>query len=221
MVLVGGEAACLIVGVVGDVRQDVPSEPVPPHVYLPLGTPLPPRAATFMVRSSLPQGEVVATMRRILAGIDRDVPPYNVRTMDDIITASTAGPRFQTVLLVVFASVALALAAIGIYGVVSYNVAQRTREIGIRMAIGASAGDVLRLVIGKVARLAAIGVAIGIAGGILLSRSLASLLYEVDPGDPRVFATAAALLLATAIAAGARPAKRAASVDPARSLNAT
>ncbi len=220
-VLVGGEAAMAIVGVVGDVRQGIPSEPVPPHVYMPLGTPLPPRAATFLVRSTLSHNDVLAVMRRILSGIDADVPPYNARTMDEIIAASTAGPRFQTVLLVVFATVSLALAAIGIYGVISYNVAQRTREIGIRMALGASSRTVLELVIGKVARLAVLGVAIGIAGGILLGRAMESLLFEVEPGDPRVFAAAAALLLLTAIAAGARPARRAASVDPARSLNVT
>ena len=217
-VLVGGEAPSTIIGVVGDVKQKNPSEPTPPHVYLALGTPMPPRPVTFIVRSSLAPRDVVAAMRRIMRGIDADVPPYKVRTMNEVIGDAFAGPRFQTVLLLVLASIALLLAVVGIYGVISYSVAQRTREIGIRMATGASHAAVLRLILGRVAKLALIGIALGGTCAIAFSRTLESLLFEVDPADPRVFSSVAVLLVLTALIASAAPARRAASVDPSISL---
>src|SRR6185295_6783487 len=106
-ILVGGENRWTIVGVVGDVKQRDPAEATPPHVYLPLGTPLPPRAMAFVVRSTLSPREITADMRRVMAGIDRDVPPYSVRTMEEVIAAATSGPRFRTVLLAGFAATAL------------------------------------------------------------------------------------------------------------------
>jgi putative ABC transport system permease protein len=217
-VLVGGEAPSTIIGVVADVKQKNPSEPTPPHVYLALGTPMPPRPVTFIVRSSLPPRDVVAAMRRIMRSIDADVPPYKVRTMNEVIGDAFAGPRFQTVLLLVLASIALLLAIVGIYGVISYSVAQRTREIGIRMATGASYFAVLRLILGRVAKLALIGIALGGTCAIAFSRTLESLLFEVDAVDPRVFSSVAVLLVLTALFASAAPARRAASVDPSISL---
>ena len=217
-VRVGGENAYRIVGVVGDVKQASALDPTPPHVYLPLGTPLPARPANFMIRSSLAPAVVEKVVRTAMRRVDPDVPPYRVRTMEDVIAAAVASPRLQTVLLVVFAAVALALATVGIYGVISYNVAQRTREIGIRMAIGSTGAGVVRLVVGRVVRLALLGVCIGLFGALLLSESVEKLLFEFDAADPRVFTAVAALLLLTAVLASTAPALRAASVDPAVSL---
>jgi putative ABC transport system permease protein len=217
-VLVGGESAWRIVGVAGDVKSDNPREPTPPQVYLPLGTPLPPRPTPFLVRSSMSAQSVMAAMRRVMATIDPNVPPYQVRTMGEVISSAFAGPRFQTVLLIAFAATALLLAIVGIYGVTSYNVVQRTREIGVRVAFGASRRDVFRLVVGRVARLAAIGIIIGGAGAIALSRALESLVFEVQVADPRVFAAVATVLLLAAMAASANPARRATAVEPSRAL---
>ena len=171
-----------------------------------------------MIRSSLPPRDIVAAMRAVMSGIDPDVPAYSVRTMEEVIAAASAGPRFRTILLVVFAATALFLATIGIYGVISYSVEQRTREIGIRIATGASRRHVLQLIMGRVARVAGIGIAIGCLAAIALSRVLESLLFEVDAADPRVFTIVVGLLFITAMLASAMPAHRAASVDPARCL---
>ena len=217
-VLVGGESAWQIVGVAGDVKADNPREATPSQVYLPLGTPLPPRPAQFLVRSAMSAQSVTAAMRRVMATIDSDVPPYQVRTMGEVISSAFAGPRFQTVLLIVFATTALLLAIVGIYGVTSYNVVQRTREMGVRVAFGASRGDVFKLVVGRVARLAAIGIAIGGTGAIALSRALESLVFEVQVADPRVFGAVTSVLLFAAMAASANPARRATAVDPSHAL---
>jgi putative ABC transport system permease protein len=217
-VIVGGGNAYRIVGVAGDVKQSSATDPTPPHVYLPLGAPLPPRPAIFMIRSSMSPAVVEQSVRSVLRRVDPDIPPYRVRTMDEVITAAIASPRLQTVLLVLFAGVALALATVGIYGVVSYNVAQRTRELGIRMAIGATSAAIVRLVVGRVTRLALLGISIGLAGAILLSESIEKLLFDFDAADPRVFTAVAVLLLLTALLASAAPALRAATVDPVVSL---
>jgi putative ABC transport system permease protein len=217
-VYVGGESPWQVVGIVGDVKQKDPAAPTPPHVYLPLGTPLPPRASTFVVRSSMTQGSVAAAMRRVMTDIDPDVPAYGVRTMEHVIGSATAGPRFRTTLLVLFAATALLLAMVGIYGVISYTVAQRTREIGIRIAIGATRRDVLRMILGRICRVSGIGILAGCATALLLSHTLESLLFEVRAADPRVFIGVALLLLATSVLAGALPALRASSIEPSRTL---
>jgi putative ABC transport system permease protein len=217
-VLVGGDTPGIIVGVVGDVRQKSILEEPPAHVYFALGTPLPPFPMSFVARSSLPAGSVTAAIRQHLRALDPDVPPYSVRTAEEVVSDAVAGSRFHAVLLSVFAVIALVLATIGIYGVVSYGVSQRTREMGIRMAVGASSSDLLKLVVGQVMRLAAIGVAIGATGALLMTRSMEALLYEVSSVDARSFIAVGVLLFAVALVASANPARNAASVDPNVSL---
>jgi len=152
--------------------------------------------------------------------MDRDLPLENVRTMDQILDESVADSRFNTVLLSLFAIVALVLAAIGIYGVLAYMVAQRTSEIGLRMALGAQRSSVLRLVVGNGLTLALIGVAIGAAGSLLATRALERLVFGVSTTDPLVFGAVAVVLTAVAGAAALVPALRASRVDPIVALRA-
>jgi putative ABC transport system permease protein len=204
-----------VVGVVNDVRQwGLTHKPVPEaydvstgdsRFFLVLHTPLQPASLT---------GEV----RRALAGIDPGLPLFSVRTMDDVIADSAQGQRFLSFLIGSFAALAALLAAIGIYGVLSYLVTQRTREIGIRMALGASRGRVLGGILGEGVRLALIGFGAGLAGALAAGRILASLLHEVEPGDPLVLGSTALLLAAVALIACYVPARRAARLDPMRAL---
>ncbi len=142
----------------------------------------------------------------------------NVRTYDEIISQSVSERRFQTMLLGLFASLALILAMVGIYGVISYSVSQRTPEIGIRMALGASRGMILKMVIGRAMLLVAAGIAAGAVGAYALSQYLKSLLFEVKPGDPWTYVSIAMLLAMVALAASMVPARRATRVDPMTAL---
>jgi putative ABC transport system permease protein len=217
-IMVGGDFPGVIIGVVGDVKQSKLTEPAPPHVYMPMGTPLPFRLINFMVRSSVPRAGTIDIVRRELHQLDPDVPPYLIRTMDEVIDTGTSGPRFQAVVITIFAAIALILATIGIYGVISYTVAQRTREMGIRMAAGAGKADLMQLVVGRVVRLAALGIGIGATAALVATRWLESLLFEVSAVEPRAFVAVGVLLMITAIVASATPAVRAASTDPMTSL---
>jgi len=142
------------------------------------------------------------------------LPVANVKTMDELMTESVAPPRFRTTLVAVFALIGLVLAAIGIYGVMAYAVSERTHELGVRLALGATSGDVLRLVFGEAIALATIGVAAGIAGAIATTRLMTALLFGVAPTDLVTFAALAGLLVVTALAASYVPARRAMRVDP-------
>jgi predicted permease len=209
-----------IVGVVGDVREWGIREPVIPQAYLPVPFALMegafPLAVT--VRTSANNAGGIAAMRDALRSVDPSLAVFRPRTMDETIAESMAGTTYQTTLLAVFAVLALVLAAVGIYGVMSYGVSQRTHEIGVRMAIGASPGAVMKLILGEGLRLVLIGLAIGIAGAFALTRSLSSLLYGVGAGDPLTFAGVAVVLAAVALAACAVPARRAMRVDPMLAL---
>jgi putative ABC transport system permease protein len=146
--------------------------------------------------------------------LNKDQAVFNVRTMEQILARSVAARRFSMLLLTVFAVVALALASLGIYGLMSYAVAQRTREIGVRMALGAQSGNVLRLVIGQGMKLAFVGVATGIVASLALTRAMKNLLFGVSATDPATFAAIALLLTLVALLACWIPARRATRIDP-------
>jgi putative ABC transport system permease protein len=153
-------------------------------------------------------------VRGQVADVDKDQPIYNLKRMDELISGSMSQRRFAMILLAVFAGVAIALAAVGIYGVTSYSVTQRSHEIGIRMALGARRRDVLNLVVTQGLKLVIGGVAIGLAGAFALTRVMSSLLFGVSPTDPLVFVMTSVALTGLALAASFIPARRATKVDP-------
>jgi len=203
-----------IVGVVGDVRHEGLDAPAEPEYYMPyLQTPE--RSMTFVARTSLNNPTALGgALRDVLKGMDKDLYIPGTKTMDELRAASVAERRFSTLLLAVFAGVALLLAVVGIYGVTAYSVTRRTHEIGLRIALGAQAADVLKLVVGQGMFLALVGVAVGLAASFALTRVMANLLYEVSATDPLIFAGIALLLTAIAFIACYLPARRATKVDP-------
>jgi putative ABC transport system permease protein len=146
--------------------------------------------------------------------MDRDQPMANVATMEQLVSDSYSRSRFTMIVLAIFAAVALLLAAVGVYGVIAYTVAQRTNEIGIRVAMGAQRRDVLRLILGQGSRLIFVGVALGITAGLLVTRLMSGLLFGISATDPETFAGVALLLSAVALLACYMPARRAMQVDP-------
>jgi ABC-type antimicrobial peptide transport system permease subunit len=161
---------------------------------------------------------MVPSIRQVLWGINKDQPMANVRSMRDIWSDSVTEPRLESLLLGLFGGLGLILAAVGVYGVISYSVAQKTGEIGIRMALGAQKSDVLHHLIGQGMTPALIGVAIGLGGALGLTRLLSSLLYGVRPTDPVTFAAVSLILIAVALFACYIPARRATKVDPVVAL---
>jgi putative ABC transport system permease protein len=157
---------------------------------------------------------LAATVRKTVWEVDKDQPVSNIRTMEDILSKSIARQRFTMLLLGIFAGVALLLAAVGIYGVMSYSLAQRTHEIGIRMALGAQSRDVLKLAVGQGLKLVLIGVAIGLVAALGLTRVLKSLLFGVSATDPTTIFALSMLLVGVALLASYIPARRATKVDP-------
>ena len=167
-----------------------------------------------MVRTTGAPLAMVDSVRKVILEVDPSQPVANIRTLDDVLAASVAQRRFTMTLLGGFAGAALLLAAIGLYGVIAYAVQQRAREIGIRMALGATRRDVLRLVLRQGLNLAGIGVVVGIAAALGLTRVLSKLLYEVKPIDLPTFTGVSLVLLIVALLASWLPARRAAKVDP-------
>jgi putative ABC transport system permease protein len=203
-----------VVGVAKDVRQFELNDEPKPQIYLPY-----PQRGLFppedLVVST--QGDPIglaATVRGAVWGIDRDQPVSNIRTMEEILSESVARQRFSMLLLAIFAALALVLAAVGIYGVMSYSVAQRTREFGIRMALGAQRSDVLKLAVGQGLKLVLMGVAIGLAAAFILTRVMSSLLFGVSATDPTTFFGISLVLMSVAVLASYIPARRATRVDP-------
>jgi predicted lysophospholipase L1 biosynthesis ABC-type transport system permease subunit len=218
-----------VVGVVGATPGEKIADGPAGVVYFPVlddagdedpKLPLVPRDLTLVVRTTLPPASMVATARRVVREMDPKLPIGRVRTMDEIVADSTAHTRLTAVLLLVAAGAALFLGVIGIYGMIAYTVSQRTSEFGVRMALGATPREVRRMVLGQGAALALGGIGIGLATAFALMRFLGSLVYEVSPSDPVVFAAMAALLFSVAVAASYFPAHRAGRVDPIRALKA-
>ena len=204
-----------VIGVVSDVRQWGLTERPRPEAFDPFDG----DTQLFLVlHTSLPPASLTPQVRRVLSQIDPALPLYRVRSMDEVVAGQAEGQQFLSLLVGSFAALAALLAAIGIYGVLSYAVRQRTREIGIRISLGASRGRVLGEVLGEGIRLAALGLGVGIAGAFATNRVLASRLHEVRPGDPAILAAAAALLSIVALAACYLPARRAAKLDPMTAL---
>ncbi len=202
-----------IVGVMADVKQFGLEIDARPTMYLP-DRQSPARAMTVVVRTTAEPLQLAAAVRAAVWEGDKNLAMAKVMPMAQLVSTSIAQPRFILLLLGIFAGVALALAAVGIYGVMSYTVTQRTREIGVRMALGARPRDVLRLVVGQGLLLTALGVGIGLAGAVGLTRLMRTLLFGVQPTDPATFALIALLLAGVALLACYLPARRAAKVDP-------
>ena len=204
-----------IVGVAADVKNGGTDKATGTELYFPYtqvdgGI----QGMYLAVKTAGDPKQIVGAVRRQLADLDPGLPVSRIELMDDVIAAASARPRFLTVLLSLFSFIAVALAAVGIYGVMAFLAAQRTREFGVRMAIGASPSDVLHLVLNQGLKMGAAGVALGIIGSLGLTRLMRQLLFGVGPFDPVTFGATAALLLAVIAAASYIPARRATRVDP-------
>ena len=210
-----------IVGIVGDVHQLGLAQPPEPEVYYPLAQ-APARAVemTLVIRSDLPLASLLGSLRAEIGALDPDQPLTGLRTLERSVSTTLDQRRLSMLLLSLFSAGALLLALLGIYATLAYSVAQRTREIGIRMALGAQAAGVVRLVIRHGMRLATLGAALGVVVALLLSRVIAALLYGVESHDPATLATVVALLLSAAMLACWVPAHRASRVDPLIALRA-
>jgi predicted permease len=202
-----------IVGIAGDVRDASLTRKPGPMMYVPFAQ-APLWGGEVVVRSSLSASSVAAGIRQATHAIDRYLPVTDIEPLPEAVGKSISQERFQTFLLGSFSAIALVLAAVGIFGVISYSASQRTHEIGIRVALGAQPRDVLRLILGQGAKLALVGLGVGIIAAFLFTRLMSSLLYSVSPKDPVTFASVAIVLLAVALAACYIPARRAMRVDP-------
>jgi putative ABC transport system permease protein len=206
-----------IVGVVGDVKQEGLSADAYPQLYTPVAQ-NPQRGVYLSLRSAGDPIAAAPALRRSVKEVDADVPLADVMTMEQRVAGSVTQSRVNTALLAVFAAVALVLAGVGIYGVTSYSVEQRTREIGIRMALGAKPGDVLRLVVRQGMTPVLVGLAVGLVGAFAATRLLRSMLYDVSATDPVTFAAVAFFLVTVALLSAYLPARRATRVPPTEAL---
>ncbi len=210
-----------VIGVVDDIRQETLKQPPDPAIYVPyqqVTSPFFLSHMTFAVRRASHSESVAQAMRAALRETDKEQPVETIATMQDLIAASTAEPLFETRLLAAFSTIALLLAAIGIYGMLAYSVTERTREIGIRMALGAVKSDVVGMVLRHTLALAGVGIVFGLAGALAVSRALAKFLYNVSPTDAATLLGVTFVLAAVALIAAWIPARRAAGVDPAVAL---
>jgi len=208
-----------IIGVVGDTRETALEHDPNPAIYWPLDRESY-QFMTLIVRSAIDPMQLVPSVQREIRAMDSDQPIADVRTLDAVVAKSIARPRFDTMLLGIFAGVALVLASVGLYGVMNYSATQRTQEIGIRMALGAKPGDILRLVVGHGMKLTVAGIVIGVIASLALTRVMSNLLFGITATDPITFAGISVVLLAVAILASYLPALRATRVDPITVLRA-
>jgi predicted permease len=207
-----------VVGVVGDVRYATIDAPPEADVYLPYYQS--PSRMMLFVRTSGDPLALAGAVRRVIRELAPGAPIFELGTLEARFAESMAFARFGALLLTLFAGVALALATLGVYGVISFAAAQRTREIGVRVALGATRRDVVRLVVRQGAALAAVGAAVGLAGALGATRVMQSLLYDVAPSDPATFAGIVVVLALAVVAASWIPARRAAGVAPTEALRA-
>ena len=207
-----------VIGVVGDVRHNGLDTDLSPALFRPHQQ-MPSNYMNLVVRTSGDPAMLTPVIRGVVQAVDTDQPIAEVRTLDSIVARSIGQPRFNTLLLVQFAALALLLAAVGTYGVMSDFVMQRTKEIGVRMAVGARATDVLKMVLGKGLVLVTLGLSIGIAGALALTRLLESLLFGVTPADVATYVAVAFLLSLVAVVAILLPALRATRVVPLTALH--
>jgi putative ABC transport system permease protein len=202
-----------VIGVVADTRNYTLERETWPEIYIPFAQD-PSLVMYFVLRSRGDPMSLAPSLRRAVASVDPNEPVTRIETMDDVVETLVAPRRFKLILLGSFAILALVLGAVGLYGVMSYAVTERTHEIGVRMALGAEGNDVLKLVMGQGFKLTLMGVGLGIAGALALTRFLSSLLYGVKPTDPLTFGAVSFMLVAVALLASYIPARRAARVDP-------
>lgn len=208
-----------IVGVVGDVHHEGLGTKPDPEMYVPYGqVPNVEARPVIVLRTSVEPTSVTSALRNAVADVDANVPMDQVETMKQIVYGSVGESRFGTTLLGFFALLALFVSTIGLYGVMSYVVSQRTREFGIRMAVGATRGAILRVVLGKAVKLVSIGIGLGLVGGVLLARVISSLLYAVTPFDMATLVSVSILLASVVLSASFIPARRASTVNPMDSL---
>jgi putative ABC transport system permease protein len=203
--------------VLADVKNSGIAVAAGPEVFVPypqLASPL----LFLSVRTSLDPHSLASALRAQIAGADPDQPLTEIQTMEERLELASASPRFTMLLIGVLSATAFILAAVGIYGVIAYSVAQRTQELGIRIALGAEKFDILRLVIGNGLMLSLVGIAIGLAGSIMLTRLMSAMLYETSATDPLILGASAGLFLAVALMASYVPARRATRIDPAEAL---
>ena len=202
-----------IVGVVGDVRHEAMGQEPYPQMYA-ASAQNPPRGATLVMKTEADPSSLISAIRSEIRNLDASLPLYNIRPMEQLTRESMARPRFNTFLIALFAALALLLASVGIYGVMSYSVTQRTHEIGVRMALGAASTDITKMIVAHGLKVSLAGVAVGLAASFGLTRLMKSLLYGVSATDPITFTGIAALLTLVAIVACYIPARRATHVDP-------
>jgi putative ABC transport system permease protein len=215
---VGKPVWSTIVGVVGDVKQRGLDDRQHSQFYVPYRQTGFAAGLTFVVRSTGSPSAVIGSIRNAVRRIDPQLAVYDLRTMEQVAARSVAERRFTTFLLALFAGLALVLACIGLYGVMAYSVTQRTQEIGIRMALGAQAGDVLRMILNQSVKLTIVGLIVGTLASVALTRFIASLLFDVDPTDPVTLISVSLLLAVVSILASYIPARRAARVNPVVAL---
>jgi ABC-type antimicrobial peptide transport system permease subunit len=210
----GPQPGYLIVGVAGDTKYSRLRRDIMPTMFLPLVG----NGAHFELRTAGDPTALVKQVRAIVSQADNNLPLFDVRTQTEQIEQALYQERLMSRLSSFFAFLALALACVGLYGLLSYDVAQRTREIGIRTALGAQRGDLMRLVVRQGLLLVVVGAVVGIGAAVAVTRLMASMLFNVRPSDPATYASVAILLLLVALAACYIPARRAASVDPIKAL---
>src|SRR5437773_8505416 len=198
----------MVIGVDGDVRHEGLVGETQPKMYVPMEESQNTESSpTLVIHTALDTGAAAAELRDAVAAIDQHMPVDQIQTMEQLVSGSVAQPRFRTVILTAFSMLALVMASIGIYAVMNYLLIQRTREFGIRLSVGATQTDVLRLVLCKAAALIGAGTCLGLAGSALLVRLIAKLLFETSPLDPLTFVTVPILLAAVALAASYLPAR--------------